>query len=1251
MPTPTSEWSSAWDNFNTTSTDVQDWDMLYELYHNLGKRYRVTSQACKNFPPHCQEYDIHIWQPIGDTTNPRRSYYGVVDYIEDLGNGKYRVYDNSKSDAYLHGDSGSTNAGNAILIDGSDVQRFGGTCGAGDTFDGETFMESYADNYHVMMDVDNADPRKVVRGHVSACGRTSATAGSQHYFDVDIDGTWELNRTLASYNGVHYSFLEYDHQSWIDRLPPIPVFETIDGTMNSLDSGTAHADSDTTHLVDYTKDGTTLWTTGSQLTDYCSVQLETSTGVWETRKITAVTSMTTGTHASITVSPAFSVQPDAKAYRIVDASPEGIRLSRSVTSSATAFDLMAEVGGVWKRINCSINGTLLTFSPALTTMIDYNVKWWVTKDGAWWKPDSADTPFYPFRWYTGGMTAGKWTHIHDDSLLAVQVEGETCVTLMTKEIPTETEYGENQFKIWDIDLYFPITTLVQSRGADFYWASNYWHCLRSIQTGIESVATSFLIGFELDDGDPEHATDLTYGYMPMLMRAIGGHSFSTTIASVTDGVATLASPMTIPDGGTTRTDAQCTVFQVDANGVWTYDYTELCDVTTSGGVTTVTMKCDNDCGRICTDPTFSDVDVTSGGSVNAKITISLGWNRTYPRRVQRIYPRTIFWPDGCGTPLVPVDDPSDMCDTEMMVGEYITYAADTKYAEYGLKGGLSADGRVFQTNDHAIYVGSNLGDPTTTQVYNGNDPDDPDLDGAYWAKYEDAAYVGQTSAGTQYLEPTKTGTVTSATAFSITDSNAEFWSGSERIIHSGTSSSGTSTSMTDNTKTTDPIWTSMSGHRFVNMVLEIKTDDDPETWEKRLITSHTNDTVGVTNAFSVTTSEKEYKIREAGFCSGSSGPSIMNYWRGHTLRITKQSDNTTVDFEVLGHDKTTLFFATGSYTPVAGDTWEIVYFPVGTLLKWNGSTWVEATANHATYVTQYGRWRLGDVVTGRGGPMWQMKKAIDALHMLVETSTWDYTAYTDEDPYYDFGTDYGIEYYNEFTGIGYTDLVRPPAALEDLYDDCYSNVLSIWYPIPPDPVNPPGPPYPQWRATDAPPEKYTEWNAQNEGIPDGSQPICGSLVRFNHLVITPWQCRRFGLTNPHISAWLYCTIDAFNQDEGLRALPTYPYVATDYWEFATESLRAAGDESTGALLEFRKWTKVWDSSVNLITTPEINILVGDPTFEIPAKPTVYPDVDPVNGGDPYTINAVQRGAYAYDKIAVADWKVPFLEWQRPPSVT
>ena len=360
-----------------------------------------------------------------------------------------------------------------------------------------------------------------------------------------------------------------------------------------------------------------------------------------------------------------------------------------------------------------------------------------------------------------------------------------------------------------------------------------------------------------------------------------------------------------------------------------------------------------------------------------------GWTRRVPRTFAHAYPRACFIPDVDNSGITPavVFPPTDEYP-----GTWERRTASTNYAEFDDNGIRQETGPSFETNVLARYRGDNWRDPVTDVPVS-----ESDLTAPYWRDI----WFGRFEKGTKRdtYKAIKKGNTLYGDRKWFRQTDHDWWGfpiGSGYVaLHSGTATSGGSTSLTDTNQLWSPpggggpeikpAWNSSdNGPRFTGMMLEVdKTVNDvlgnPQTVTYRTpITGHTNFTINFTSvgAFTIPASGGVPQINapsltvSAGTVYRIKEPRRLNWFEGRSVKITK---GVTSETKIITHhdDEVMWFDSNTSFTIDDTCKFEITELNPGYVYKWDGSKWVSASVKegnrlHPKTITEYGLIRNND---------------------------------------------------------------------------------------------------------------------------------------------------------------------------------------------------------------------------------------------------------------------------------------------------
>lgn len=815
---------------------------------------------------------------------------------------------------------------------------------------------------------------------------------------------------------------------------------------------------------------------------------------------------------------------------------------------------------------------------------------YVIAAGAYWQsrratatPTAGFEPGRMFEWYRG-QKRSTYTHQSND-VLALQpmlAEGGTNVT------------GDN-VAIIDRDVIF----LEEADNLDLIVNPDMPKSLRGLCAYVEQLLEGYILQWSVDEGG-DSAAHMTLGNVAQAMAAIGGNYVTRGISATGGGLATFSGSITMPDDAP---EQKAFVVKYGANGRY---------LSHGMGLVTETTVEEGAVGGL-----------TPGVET---VGISFGLPNPFQRRVQNIYGRTYFVPeveyDDFGVAIGVYDPP-----TEEHPGEYVDVPPDTACAEYFdalypssgvVCGQLVANaGREFATGMRLRYVGHNEPDPTTFVTSSDVGTAEYLLRG-----YRDYRCVrnsppaSQTALrGEQWLMPTTSGTITSANAWSFTDSAARFEvSDTPRYTVYGTGNGSSSAAiLEDTTKSSNGFFTSMGGERFTGMVVQVEISAG--VWEKYLIESHATTTITPAYVnFSTTTNGKAFKIEAPAGASGTSGPGIGRYLRRHKIIITDHTNGEEHEIVVAGHDNKTILFDPIDYVPQVGDTWRVEWIRVGDTVEWTADDAFQNFPDDVfngiqpDTVEQYGRLAKSSFWAANNGALLvQLKKLIDLMRYTGTRPSWQLN-----------GEDNGKR--EDAISGSYADL-KAQVASEWPTQGAIGWVGDGWYGTSPDGIG-------------RVPMSITRVGyvavIEDQNV--------GALQQYAYLEFAPVQCERFGFASRKVEVWGYITFNYADDDLGTISLNPGP---NNF--FGIRELADAPLTPSGATLQFRKWTKCYSEESS---DPTLLIRIGDETLPQPAWPTSNPTVEHIPPDPPPDVVGetvvCDRWCYVKEHFAVVDWQ-PFFD--------
>jgi len=574
---------------------------------------------------------------------------------------------------------------------------------------------------------------------------------------------------------------------------------------------------------------------------------------------------------------------------------------------------------------------------------------------------------YPFIWY-GGVSKRHYTKkVHDelfnDAVISTVPTAAQSVTYQVDSGSGCVDFTETAFE--KINLWTSVES--ECPPADECLAPDFIKSLHGIQAWIEEYCNRFVPkgNYHGRDGIPNYTPATLFYDLDM------GRVMNTTVASDDDGEVTF----NIPSNNETYH--------------WTlFNPREEVNATGTSSATTMTFD---------------------GLAHNKPYTLvaAKGWTRKFQRRVHHIYPRSGFIPDIDSSGLSPaiVSPP-----TEEYPGYWEHRPASTHYCELDDHGFHADTGPAFITNVKARYRGDNWGDPVTDAVDDGEPLDATRFRDLWLGRFEKGA------RRTAYTEM-KTGDIAYGDRKWFKQVDYDWWgypigTGDTVIkLHSGTATSGGSTSLTDTTKTwippggstpeISPFWnTPDNGPRFVGMMLEVdKTVNDvngnPQTVTYHTpITGHSSYTVTfqAVGAYVIPAGPGTAQINvpsltvSAGTVYRIKEPHRLNWFKDRKVIITKGVVSETKT--ITHHDQEYMWLDSNtSFAIDATCTFKIVELNPGYVYKWDGSQWVVISGSkagnqlHPDIVKTFGKIRNDDFV---GLYIFQELKA--AINKLVWTT-------------------------------------------------------------------------------------------------------------------------------------------------------------------------------------------------------------------------------------------------------------------------
>jgi hypothetical protein len=312
------------------------------------------------------------------------------------------------------------------------------------------------------------------------------------------------------------------------------------------------------------------------------------------------------------------------------------------------------------------------------------------------------------------------------------------------------------------------------------------------------------------------------------------------------------------------------------------------------------------------------------------VIVSPGWSRFPERQFKRMFPIDgLFVNDLRGTPAAAVDPPDTSDYTGMGscpgcgVGRFVKIPASTKYIERKAEivdwsepsGAGDEIGDTFTDGDIARYVGDNWQDPGIhDESSNTLSPDNP------LAPYYNFAYTGAlTQPHEGFRQGQLAGSISGGGTFFLWDKTKNWldhgWFNAFLRNEDGIATGGTTTSMTDSTKTEgtggalncpwkegrfDGFTGSYVGFTIQWLISGSSFTDPNAVISERLITS--GDSTGIhagwTEALPISAAGLHYRIKESR---------VLNRWKGRKLKLVSP-DGTSYTVTVTGNSNDVLFF-------------------------------------------------------------------------------------------------------------------------------------------------------------------------------------------------------------------------------------------------------------------------------------------------------------------------------------------------------
>lgn len=1031
--------------------------------------------------------------------------------------------------------------------------------------------------YDVIIDSDNLDHSKHVRA--SIVGNTATTLILDRSIANYVAGKWITN--AASLVGKKYRILKNDGLWWGDFWPKTP-------NDHQLWNG-FRGQALTVTIVGYTgltPDGSYVGKTFSDTTGTGIIHAQEGGKLivaWMATAPTGAFEIKDGSTVIATGTVSGTVKDGL--YRAAGDFPVGAFAGKHLVISATPE--MARITGL-----ASNTASLIEFAKRSTPFQGDSFCIMDTAGRAWPGP-VAD---YPFRWY-GGVTDDYWTRKVGFPPIARSTTPPQTVPMPATSITLSEFTGFACEDVIHSDIFDnpDVWSEVEETcgPADECYAPHFYKSIRSLQYWIEH----YCIGFVPVDNYQGKRAIPTYAPATVFRDISAGYIGTYTVIADEDGNYTFTGIGSAGDGE--------------------YHY--------------VVLNADGSVRHIGTNTgtsLFFDDNATDGAVLT--LVAAKGWKRKYARCFAHAYARSAFIPDinNEGDDPVVVDPP-----TNLYPGSWTDLSPSTHYSEVDSLGFTDDIGPAFINGVRTRYRADNWGDPS---VYFKRKADGDALDAAYYRNLWLGKFDGERF--TQY-EARKAGAITYGGRKWFRQDTHDWWSSpmgvGTAISHTGTATSGSSTTLTDTTRTwippggstpeLIPFWNSTdNGPRFVGMMLEVtKTvndvNGDPRTVTYHTpITGHSNTTVtfAAVPAFTIADTGTVPQINApaltvaAGDAYAIREPYRRNWFAGRKITITKGATSETK--KVTYHDGTHLWFDSNVSFDIDKDTtFVITELKPGYVYEWDAThgEWVEVTGTthagnelHPATVTAYGRLRKNDYVGD-----YIFKQLYDAFNKLVWTKA--QVAWTAEDT--------RVEHVDGWTNVGQfliTDASDPPtsAGKWDTFLAAYESGTLTG----------------TGEYLNQPPEYYTNGSL----APTASQ--LNAKVRFAYPSVDPPD---YGGLTRKVEIFCYSQIDALDHDEGETAdtvtIGGGPDTSVAYSRFAFDK--------HGLNLVFRRYSKIADLGFSADDKFYDFMIPIDPTAYIPPidKPHEYGTQPNGGGGTEYFSGSAFMGFHITDSVAIVKWNV------------
>ena len=735
-----------------------------------------------------------------------------------------------------------------------------------------------------------------------------------------------------------------------------------------------------------------------------------------------------------------------------------------LAGAPTAFDLMVlDSDGKWQRVRpTSSTGNSIEWNKdAVSWTINDQAEYYLIKRNGYWRSNqrtrietiltnagvdrqrNQSSNWKPFEWYRGQFR-GYVGHTPLDELGVANVIGRKKLAqriLGQGANPCEEEIDEQD--LFDVDV---IIDQADECDGETIFQPHLWKTIRGLQKGAEETAPSFI--------DPAHKGSNAGVINPF--NAATWFKRCTPAANSRDAVVSGI-------GETCHMEFD----------EFLQEWYEVCEPNGTAQISIAmpyktpaqqyqTLACnwamiDNAAGLITT---YGTGTVTAGtlsaenytftsGDVGKQLVIAFGWSRRFARRFLHMYWAHYLEPDygdTGGVVAVP---------TKTHPGTWKTRAPSTSYAERRDTGELWEEGGAYVVGEAAEYLGDDFFNPTYW------------LDGfetidAFAAIVDKGKWEGQDNVHSAWFKPTRSGLITSSSAFSFT-ADARWWE-STLVTWTGTATGGSDTTVIDNSVAVydpskpDPwinkAWDFAHG-RWVDFIIEVQ--DTQQVWHKRLVTAYDPAArkITVNSSFGFSAAGRPYRISEPGDYR-------LNRLRDRKVKVIKP-DGTFIVLTARANDNETCFFQTTgaganlAVNALAGCRFEVIEKKCGVVYHWSGTEWLapyndagvlqvpqdtrgknwhkDQSENYPTECTGFGRVRVDDYIFA-SIPQ-ELRTGLDLLWVTprgvtVSSRANDLVAENNQK---------GVTFVGSNCGVGCDGINLDPC--QELFPQCW-NTLNAW---------------------------------------------------------------------------------------------------------------------------------------------------------------------------------------------------------------